>query len=399
MSLTASIVDDLNASEPGWLLERRRAALEAYGRLPLPSRTEEEWRRTDLKGLDLSSFESRRRLEPAAVPESIVQAPATAGVTVMPLARAAQEHPELVRERLLSLVGSDRDKFTALHAAMHGGGVLVHVADGVAVAGPIRVLYSAPAGAPLALPHTLVVAGRNSAVNVIEEYESDGDPALASGSAEIFAGEGAEVAYTAVQRWGAQTWQFANQSIRAERDATVRVINIGLGGRFSKNRVEASLAGPGARAELKALFFGTGDQFFDYHTKQDHQAPHTTSDLLFKGALRDGARSLYAGLIRIEKGANRSDAYQANRNLLLSERAKADSIPMLEILTNDVRCTHGATVAPVDPMHLFYLVSRGIPRQVAQRMIVQGFFQEILDRIPDEMTRLGVEAELERRID
>jgi Fe-S cluster assembly protein SufD len=214
----------------------------------------------------------------------------------------------------------------------------------------------------------------------------------------VIAGEGANVGYLALQRWGRHAWQFADQRVRAERDATVRLVSVGLGGRFAKNRIEASLAGPGASAELKALFFGSQKQFFDFHTLQQHRVGNTTSDLLFKGALRDEARSVYAGLIRIEPNASRSDAYQANRNLLLSKTAKAHSIPMLEILNNDVRCTHGATVAPVDPEHLFYLESRGIPAPTAEQMIVHGFFGEVLDRIPVAQARELVEAELEARI-
>jgi len=171
-----------------------------------------------------------------------------------------------------------------------------------------------------------------------------------------------------------------------------------LGARFSKTRVEASLQGEGSDAELKAIYFASGEQFFDFHTLQDHQVGNTRSDLLFKGALQDVARTVYAGLIRIEKGAARSDAYQANRNLVLSDHAKATSIPMLEIDNNDVRCTHGATVGPVDPISMFYLQSRGIPEATARRMIVQGFFGEVLERIPFEHARRLVETELEARL-
>ena len=171
-----------------------------------------------------------------------------------------------------------------------------------------------------------------------------------------------------------------------------------LGAQFSKTRVEASLVGQGSDAELKAIYFASGKQFFDFHTLQDHQVGNTRSDLLFKGALQDTARTVYAGLIRIEKGAARSDAYQANRNLVLSDHAKATSIPMLEIDNNDVRCTHGATVGPVDPQSMFYLQSRGIPAPTAKRMIVQGFFGDVLDRIPFEHARNLIEADLESRL-
>ncbi len=219
-----------------------------------------------------------------------------------------------------------------------------------------------------------------------------------SGSAELFLGEGARVGYVALQKWGRNAWHLADQRARLDKDASLRLFNVTLGGRFSKTRVEASLQGEGSDAELKAIYFASGDQFFDFHTLQDHQVGHTRSDLLFKGALQDVARTVYAGLIRIEKGAARSDAYQANRNLVLSDHAKATSIPMLEIDNNDVRCTHGATVGPVDPISMFYLRSRGIPEATAKRMIVQGFFGEVLERIPFEHARRLVETELEARL-
>jgi len=191
---------------------------------------------------------------------------------------------------------------------------------------------------------------------------------------------------------------FGDQRARVEKEGTLKLFSVTLGARFSKNRIEASLVGPGATAELKAIYFASGDQFFDFHTLQDHQVGNTTSDLLFKGALQDTARTVYAGLIKIEKHAARSDAYQANRNLVLSDKAKATSIPMLEIDNNDVRCTHGATVGPVDPNHMFYLRSRGIPESTAKRMLIQGFFGQVLDRIPFEEARTLVENELEARL-
>jgi Fe-S cluster assembly protein SufD len=421
MSFTLSAVEELGAlhGEPEWLRARRRDAFAAYERLPLPSRSDEEWRRTDLRGLDLDSFDAferangpapadpidetagvlrQRGSEPGAVeldPELVAR-----GVLFMPLTQAAREHPDLVRRHLFSEVRPERDKLAALHGALFSGGTFLYVPEGVAIERPLVSQFWSSGGGAAVLPHTLVVAGRGSSFNYLDEFLSpDLDrPALTSGSAEIIAAEGSIVGYVALQRWGRHAWQFADQRVRAERDATVRLVSVGLGGHFAKNRVEASLAGPGASAELKALYFGSGDQFFDFHTLQQHQVGNTTSDLLFKGALRDHARSVYAGLIRIEPGATRSDAYQANRNLLLSKTAKAHSIPMLEIFNNDVRCTHGATIAPVDPAHLFYLQSRGIPAAVAVQMIVHGFFGEVLDRIPVQQARDLVQQELEARI-
>jgi Fe-S cluster assembly protein SufD len=421
MGFAITAVEELASlhGEPEWLRARRRGAFDVYERLPLPARSDEEWRRTDLRGLDLEAFAPFEQADGAAPsspvadtsgvlrqrgsePGSVELDPdvAAKGVLFMPLAQAAAEHRELVEPHLFSEVRPDRDKFAALHAALFSGGSFLYVPPGVTVEKPLVSQFWSSGGGALVLPHTLIVAGAGSNFNYIDEFLSPDleKPALTSGSAEVFAGEGAQVGYVSLQRWGAHAWQFANQRVRAERDSTVRLVHVGLGGRFSKNRVEASLVGPGASAELKALFFGSGEQFFDFHTLQSHQVGHTTSDLLFKGALKDTARSLYAGLIRIEPHAQHSDAYQANRNLLLSRTAKANSIPMLEILNNEVRCTHGATVAPVDPEHLFYLQSRGIPAATAERMIVHGFFGQVLDRIPVAQARELVEHELEQRL-
>jgi len=421
MAFSRSAVEELSGlhGEPDWMRARRREAFEVYERMPMPSRSDEEWRRTDIRGLDLEAFEPFEQADGAAPGDPIEETAGVLrqrgsepgrveldpevgrkGVLFMPLTQAASEHPDLVRRFLFSEVRADRDKLSALHAALFSGGTFLYVPDGVVIEKPLVSQFWSSGGGAAVLPHTLVLAGRGSSFNYIDEFLSpDLDrPGLTSGSAEVFAGEAASVGYVSLQRWGRHAWQFADQRANVGRDATVRLVSVGLGGRFSKNRVEASLAGPGATAELKALFFGSAQQFFDFHTLQQHVVGNTTSDLLFKGALRDEARSVYAGLIRIEPNASRSDAYQANRNLLLSKTAKAHSIPMLEILNNDVRCTHGATVAPVDPEHLFYLESRGIPAPTAERMIVHGFFGEVLDRIPVAQARELVESELESRI-
>ena len=421
MAFVSHAVEELGHlhDEPDWLRARRREAFELYERLPLPSRSEEEWRRTDLKGLDLAIFEPFEPADGRAPSDSIEDTvgilrqqgselgrvelrpeAAAHGVLFMPLSQAAREHPDLVRRYLFTEVAPGRDKFAALHAALFSGGTFLYVPDGVHLERPLVSQFWSSQGGAAVLPHTLIIAGKGSSFSYVDELLSPDleQPALTSGSMELFAEEGASVGYVSLQRWGRHAWQFANQRARLEREARVRLVHVGLGGRFSKNRIEAILRGPGANAELKALFFASGEQFFDFHTLQSHVVGNTTSDLLFKGALTDHARSVYAGLIRIEPHAARSDAYQANRNLLLSDQARAHSIPMLEILNNDVRCTHGATVAPVDPEHLFYLQSRGIPAPVARRMLVRGFLGEILDRIPVQQVRDLVEQELEARI-
>ena len=397
MAVTQAPLEDLLfRSEPDWLLDLRQTAFEAYSRLPMPSRTDEEWRRTDFAGLNPSAyFDFEHVLAHDTFAPNLPE-----GVVAESLPVAAKERRELVEPYLFKQLHAERDRFTALHAALFTGGNFLYVPDGVVIERPIRAeSYSKQSGS-VVLPHTVIVAGKNSRFNFLDEYigdDGEGD-AYRSGSAEIFVGEGAEVGYVSVQKWGRHAWHFGDQRARVEKDATLKLFSVTLGARFSKNRIEASLVGPGATAELKAIYFASGEQFFDFHTLQDHQVGNTRSDLLFKGALQDTARAVYAGLIRIEKGAARSDAYQANRNLVLSDKAKATSIPMLEIDNNDVRCTHGATVGPVDPNHLFYLRSRGIPEMTAKRMLIQGFFGDVLDRIPFEDARKLVEAELEARI-
>jgi Fe-S cluster assembly protein SufD len=383
--------------EPDWLQKRRLTALATYERLPMPSKTDEEWRRTDISGLkatDFSELEHRNGYNLGGL------APLPRGVILEPLRVAAEKHRQLVEPLLFSLARADRDRFTALHAAFFTGGTFLYVPDGVVIEEPIVAVHTSHAGGAALLPHTLIVAGRCARFHYLDEYVSDGDeePGYRTGSAEIFVGEGAEVSYVSLQKWGRNAWHFGDQRARLEKDAKLKLFNVTLGGRFSKTRVEASLVGQGAEAELKAVYLASGEQFFDFHTLQDHQVGNTRSDLLFKGALQDTARTVYAGLIRIEKGAARSDAYQANRNLVLSDHAKATSIPMLEIDNNDVRCTHGATVGPVDPQSMFYLQSRGIPEATAKRMIVQGFFGDVLDRIPFEHARNLIEADLEARL-
>ncbi len=423
MAFTDEAVQELSAlhGEPEWLRARRRAAFEVFERLGLPdTKTDEEWRRVDLKGLDLEAFrafESPDGAPPATALAGVAgtirqlgSAPGRPeldpeltrqGVILCPLVVAAREYPDLVQQHLFSEVKPERDKFAAAHAALVSGGTFVYVPDGVTVDRPLVSQYWSSGTGATAFAHTLIVAGRGSSFTYLDEFRSTQPDArvLVSGSAEIFAGPGASIGYVALQRWGSQAWQFANQKVRLDQDASVRMVNIGLGGRFAKLRLEVGLVGAGASAELNGLFFGSERQFFDYHTLQDHLASQTTSDLLFKGALRDSAQSNYVGLIRVGPQARRVDAIQANRNLLLSEHAKAGSIPMLEIFNNDVvRCTHGATVGPVDPEHLFYLQSRGITRAMAQRMIVQGFLGVVLDRIPIPHARERVEQELSERI-
>jgi Fe-S cluster assembly protein SufD len=417
-------VEELSAlhREPDWLRARRVQSFGIYEGLAVPdTKREEDWRQVDLKGLDLDAYAPfqqpngaapagalenvgatlrQRGTSPAVV--SLAPALARQGVIFMPLAEAARAHPELVQRYLFTGIKPERDKFAALHAALFSGGTFLYVPDGVTIEEPLVSRFWSAGSGSAVLPHTLVIGGKDSRFQYVDEFLSADreETALASGSAEVFLEEGANVGYVALQHWSIKTWQFANQRFQLGRDSHLKVVDIALGGQMARMRVEAILEGPGSSADLRGLFFGTGDQAFDFRTLQDHVGPHTTSDLLFKGALRDRAKSVYVGVVRVEPEARGSSSNQANRNLLLSDKAKATSEPILEILNNDIlRCSHGATVGPVDPEHLFYLESRGIPHPVAERMLVQGFLGEVLDRLPVAQVREAVEQELAARIE
>jgi Fe-S cluster assembly protein SufD len=424
MAFTRSAVEELSAlhGEPEWLRARRLDAFNTFEALGLPDlKRDEDWKQVDLKGFDLNAYApfqqpngrpperaladtsgvlQQRGTSPGAGrldPELVRQ-----GVVLMPLEEAAREYPELVEPYLFSAVKPERDKFAALHGALFTGGTFCYLPDGVTVERPLISQFWSGASGAAVLPHSLVIAGKGARFQYIDEFVS-GDPQaalIASGSSEVFLGEGANVGYVALQRWSERTWQFANQRFHLGRDAQLRMVDVALGGHFARLRVEALLEGAGSSADLRGLFFGNRDQAFDFRTLQDHVGPHTTSDLLFKGALRDLAKSVYVGVVRVEHEARGSSSNQANRNLLLSEKAKATSEPILEILNNDIlRCSHGATVGPVDPEHLFYLESRGIPHAVAERMLVQGFLGEVLDRLPVAQLRDAVDQELAARIE
>jgi Fe-S cluster assembly protein SufD len=424
VAFSRTAAEELSAlqGEPQWLRARRLEAFDLYERLPFPdTKRDADWRQVDLKELDLARFQPFEPPDGAVATEAIPDVLAVMGqrgatvasarqvdpslakqgVIFAPLAVAARDYPELVGRYLFRSVRPDRDKFTALHAALLSGGSFLYVPEGVALRAPIVSQFWTGSSAAAVFPHTLIVVGPGAQVRYVDEYRA-GDSAvgaLTSGSVELFAEEGANVSYVSLQRWHERTWQFATQRFHLGRDAHLDGVHVALGARFARLRMEALLEGQGSSAQLRGVFFATGDQAYDFRTLQDHFAPNTTSDLLYKGALRDFGRSVYVGLVRVEKNARGTSANQANRNLLLSERAKATSEPILEIENNDIlRCSHGATVGPVDPEHMFYLQSRGIPNAVAERMLVQGFLVEVLDRIPIAYVREAVEAELTQRI-
>jgi Fe-S cluster assembly protein SufD len=302
-------------------------------------------------------------------------------------------------ERLGTLVGHD-EKFAAHNAAVWENGLLVVIPKGVVVEQPlyVRIANSVPNGSLFF--RLLVIAEEGSSATLIEEYVSATSDVASYTNvvAELFVEQNAKLEYVSLQNLSMGTWHFASHHARVERDAELDWVAGGFGSKKGKTRIQNDLAGQGATSRVTGAYFADGEQHLDYDTFQEHMAPNTTSDFAFKGALRDEATAVWRGMIRVEKEAQKTNAYQENRNLMLSEKAHADSIPGLEILANDVRCTHGATLGQVDREQLFYLMSRGLSRAEAERIIVRGFFQDILDRIQLEPVRETLGEALEARI-
>jgi Fe-S cluster assembly protein SufD len=415
-------VDDARALPgPDWLAARRIAAAERLADVAWPSTDEEIWRYSRIGDLDLDRFrpvppdqlgEPGVELAPGGGPiaaeageraglvvvrngrvvhHSLDDALAAKGVEVCELAMC--EAPAL--EGLLGVCSdASPDAFTVLHDAFLAGGAVVKVPAGVVVDRPIVVLHWEEGDGFVTFPHTLVVAGEGAEVTVFDRYGSADrgtKPSNRAGGAaghfvdavvELVLGDNAHVRYVSVQEHGPNTWQVALQRAHLGRDASLRSAAVALGGHYARLRSESLLAGQGSESDLTAVYFGDGHQMLDFRTLQDHTAPHTRSDLLFKGAVEDHAQSVYTGLIRIRKDAQRTEAFQTNRNLVLTEGAEAKSVPNLEIEADDVRCSHASTVGPIDEEQLYYLATRGVPPEEAERLVVLGFFDDVFVRLP-----------------
>ncbi len=384
----------------------RAEPLERYQALPLPTTKDEHWRFTDLAGFDPDAWAANGAAE-MATPPSLLELDAVGVAYVGESGVEIERAPDGIRfgplpedhELLYSLVGWD-EKFAAHNAAMWKHGLLVHVPRGVVVEKPLYVRIANGVEGGSLFWRLLVVAEPESRFAVVEEYASSSAQltSYSNAAVEIVVKDGAKVEYVSVQNLSRRTWHFASHHARVERDAELDWVAGGFGSAKGKVRIQNDLAGPGATSRVTGAYFADGKQHLDYDTFQEHIAPSTTSDFAFKGALRDEARAVWRGMIRVEEGAQKTNAYQENRNLLLSKTAHADSIPGLEILANDVRCTHGATLGQVDREQLFYLMSRGLPHAEAERLIVRGFFQDVLDRVELEPVREALVAALDARI-
>ena len=382
----------------------RADALELYRSLPLPDTSMEAWRFTDLRGFDPDSFVQNGTVGAPArdMLEIDVSGLATAGggkveIDKLPdgveFAALPEDH-----ERLGTLVDAD-DKFTAHNAASWQSGLLVRVPKGVELDDPLYVRVVGD-GTGATFWRLLVVAEEGSRFSLIEEYTSPsaGAAGYTNSAVELFVEQGAKLEYVSLQNLSQETWNFATHRATVGRDAELDWVAGGFGSRRGKVRIHNDLAGQGATSRVTGAYFADGTQHLDYDTFQQHHAPSTTSDFAFKGVLREEASVVWRGMIRVEEGAQKTNAYQENRNLILSPDAHADSIPGLEILANDVRCTHGATISQVDREQLFYAMSRGLTRGDAERLIVRGFFQDVLDRIELAPVREALADALEARI-
>ena len=408
-TVTQGSIDALVTQSPDWLADLRREGARRYEEISYPKGREEHWRFTDvasirpesfrpievadtpeapaLDALELSGVESAGRIvhvDSATVSLELSEAARAAGVILCDLDTAVREHADLLRPRLGALMGAN-DPFTALSLAAHRGGTFLYVPKGVELVSPFQALHWLTPGAAgtSVLPRTVVIVedGAKVVFNDVYDSEAMGEPTLAAPVTEMFIGRGANVGWVTWQDWGAGVRHVANVRAQLDRDALLNTLVVTLGGDFSRTWKECTMAGEGAQSYMYGLYFSHGDQHFEHWTLQDHVAPHCTSDLLYKGALSDSSLGLYYGTIHIRPNAFRSDAYQANRNLALSPHARALPNPQLEIENNDVRCTHGATVGQISADHLFYLQTRGISVEEARRLIVFGFFNQVLDKV------------------
>ena len=413
--LDEGTVEKISQGAPSWLSERRRHAWSVFENTPFPTTRSEEWRYTDVSrvvnladlrlatsgtlgangarpaGLTAAMDEDHAAsghvvlIDGGVVHVDLDPALAEQGVILTSLASAVNEHGDLLEELLATeAVPAEEGKFEALNAALWTDGVLLHVPRNVKLDLPVRATrWFSEAGAAVCT-RTLIVAEPGSQVSYVEELLSDDFErrTLVSSAVEVIARDGAQVQYVSIQRLGRGAFYQSAQRTLADRDSTLDTLNVNLGGSVTRLDLNARLLGPGAHSDMLGLYFGDEDQHFDHNTSQDHMAPDTGSDLLYKGALDERSRAAFRGIIRVHPVAQRTDAYQTNRNLLLSDEARADSLPNLEIQADDVKCSHGASVGQLDAETVFYLLSRGMSRQQAERLVVLGFLRDVMVRLP-----------------
>ncbi|MDX6595722.1 MAG: Fe-S cluster assembly protein SufD [Solirubrobacterales bacterium] len=378
------------ATEPAWLSERRRQGASLTQSLPLPDHKSKGWEFTDLSGLEIDSYEPT---------DAEAEVSGGEGATVVSLADAVSSHAELLQEHLGSLVPVE-DPFVARNEAGWSDGVLVHVPRGVTVAEPIRIEVPVDRDGAAVGWRTLIVLEEGAEAEVWEHWSSPNDDVdgLLNSVVELSVGQAATLRYVNTQDISESAWIFATQRAQVERDARLDWAALGFGSARGKVRMETKLAGPGSEARVTGGYAGGPGQHLDFDTIQEHAAPNTNSDLAFRGVLAAGSTAVWRGMIKVDPGAQQTDAFQESRNLLLSTDAHADAIPGLEILADDVRCTHAAAIAQIDKDQLFYLTSRGLDPAAAKSLIIEGFLESLVERLAAGPVRDEISARLEQRL-
>jgi Fe-S cluster assembly protein SufD len=405
----------------------RLKAWESFQATPIPTPREEAWRRTDIRGLRPESFRLPVKdayldlpeapgylLEPLVGEEHggqvillpggskvhLSQEIASKGVVFTDLLTAEKEHPEILERVIGKVVGPTDGKFAALTSAFAQNGVILYVPRGVVLEQPLHSLLWGPGPDLAHVSHILVWLEDGASATYVHEFASPSEQGqtLHSGIVELHVGDNANLRFVELQSWGENVWNFTHERAEVGRDSNLDWIFGAIGSHLTKNFSEINLVGQGSTGRMSGFYFTDHDQHLDHDTQQNHLAPHTTSDLLFKGTLLHESRSVWQGMIYVAPAAQKTDGYQANRNLVLSRKARADSIPGLEILADDVRCTHGATVGKIDMDQVFYLRARGIPEKDAERLIVEGFFDPIMQRIPFEGVRSRFQQAIEDKM-
>ncbi len=378
------------ATEPAWLSERRQRGASLAESLPLPDHKSKGWEFTDLSDLEIDSYEQA---------DAEAEVSGAEGATVVSLADAVSSHAELLREHLGSLVPVE-DPFVARNEAGWSDGVLVHVPRGVTVAEPIRIEVPVDRDGAAVGWRTLIVLEEGAEAEVWEHWSSPDDEVegLLNSVVELSVGQAATLRYVNTQDISEKAWIFATQRAQVERDARLDWAALGFGSGRGKVRMETKLAGPGSEARVTGGYAGGPGQHLDFDTIQEHAAPNTNSDLAFRGVLAAGSTAVWRGMIKVDPGAQQTDAFQESRNLLLSTEAHADAIPGLEILADDVRCTHAAAIAQIDKEQLFYLTSRGLDPAAAKTLIIEGFLESLVERLAEGPVRDEISARIEQRL-
>ena len=401
--------------EPEWMTERRLEAFRIFRDTPAPNRHDELWRRVELSRFKLDQILASVDVATNEVKTELIspvdaKALAAQGVIFADFATAVREHGDLVSKLLMAEAVKVTDSyFAALHAIFMRGGVVLYVPAGVHIEEPFRVFHHMAAEQRTGFNHTLVVLEAGAQATLIEDFASDAPvhvngngagevQAMYNGAVELVLRKGAQLHYVNIQDLGRNVYNFTTERAKLGEAATLHWVIGGVGSKFTKSLLESDLEGPNSTALMSGVYFADAKQQLHYDTQQNHIAPSGKSDLLYKAALRDQGRTVWRGNIRVFPLAQKTDAYQANRNLQLSPLSRADSIPGLEIEADDVRCTHGATVGKIEDEPMFYLESRGIPESEARRLIVEGFFAPVIERIPLEETRNRLIDEIGKKI-